>query len=160
MPRGVYTVVFGPATAITTANGDYDLFTLTAADDEPIEIVALKLANKSEIAEAQEEMLEYGIFRGAATAGTGGSAPTPQPTDSKDEASSFTARVADTAIATGGTEVALMRDTFNVRAGLPEIFPPEMRFKTDQGAGLLIVRLVTAVADDMTMSGTLWVRQL
>jgi hypothetical protein len=159
VPEGVYTVVF-QATTVAAASGDVDFFELTAADDEPIEIVALKLANKSEVGDAMEEMVEYAIVRGNATPGTGGTAPTPQPTDPKDEAASFTARVLDTVPASAGTAVTCVSDTFNIRAGLTEIFPEVMRVKTDQGAGILAVRLITALADDATMSGTCWVRQL
>jgi hypothetical protein len=55
--------------------------------------------------------------------------------------------------------VNLLVGNFNIRVGLQYIFPPEMRPKT-QGADLMCVRLLTALADDATLSGTVWVREL
>ena len=60
--RGVYTVSFA-TTTITNANGDVDLFELDAAADEPIELVAIFIGNKSEVGDAQEEELAWSIRR-------------------------------------------------------------------------------------------------
>lgn len=158
MSRGVYTVCFDQQT-IAAASGDYDFFELTAATDKPIEIVALKLANKSEVGDAQEEMVAYSIVRGNTTSGNG-SSTVPQPLDSSAGAASFTAETVASTPASAGTAVTLVADTFNIRAGLPEIYPEVMRPKTTAGAGLLCVRLLTALADDAVMSGTVWVREL
>lgn len=155
--RGVYTVVF-QAQTIAAASGDYDLFELDAAAGKPVEIVALKLGNKSEVSDAQEEMLEYAIVRGNTTTGNG-TATTPRPLDPSDGAASFTAKTVSSTPASVGTPLTLVADTFNIRAGLPEIYPEIMRPKTAE-ADLLCVRLITAVADDVTLSGTLWVREL
>jgi hypothetical protein len=157
MSRGVYTVSFDQQT-IANASGDYDFFELDAAAEKPIEIVALKLDNKSEIADAQEEMLAYSIVRGNTTTGNGTST-TPRALDPSDGAAAFTAEVIATTPASAGTALTLVAGCFNVRAGLYEIYPPEMRPKT-AGADLLCVRLLTAVTDDVTMSGTVWVREL
>lgn len=155
--RGVYTVVFQAAT-IAAASGDYDFFELDAAAEKPVEIVALKLANKSEVGDAAEEMVEYAIVRGNATSGNG-SATTPRPLDASDGAASFAAETVASTPASTGTPLTLVADTFNIRSGLYEIYPEVMRPKTS-GADLLCVRLITALADDATMSGTLWVREL
>jgi hypothetical protein len=155
--RGVYTVSFDQQT-IAAASGDYDLFEITAADDKPVELVALSLGNKSEVGDAQDEMLAYSVLRTTSTSGNGTSA-TPQATDPSDGAASFTAEVLATTPSTGGTETFLLRDTFNVRAGLMLVLPDIMRFKAPQ-ATLLTVRLTTAVADDLTLSGTLWLREV
>lgn len=157
MSRGVYTVSFDQQT-IASASGDYDFFELTAATDKPIEIVAIDLANKSEIGDAQEEMVAYSIVRGNTTSGNG-TAATPRPLDTTDGAASFSAETVGSTPASAGTAVNLLVSTFNIRAGLQYIFPPEMRPKT-AGTALLCVRLLTALADDATMSGTLWVREL
>lgn len=157
MSRGVYTVSFDQQT-IASASGDYDFFELDAATDKPIEIVAVDLSNKSEIGDAQEEMVAYSIVRGNTTTGNG-SVTTARPLDASDGAASFTAKVVSSTPASAGTAVNLQVGTFNIRAGLQYIFPPEMRPKT-QGADLLCVRLLTALADDATMSGTVWVREL
>lgn len=157
MSRGVYTVAFDQQT-IAAASGDYDFFELDAAAEKPIEIVALELGNKSEIGDAQEEMVAYSIVRGNTTTGNGTST-TPRPLDPADGAASFVAETAGSSPASAGTALTLVASTFNIRAGLTVIYPEAMRPKTS-GADLLCVRLLTALADDATMSGTVWVREL
>lgn len=157
MSRGVYTVSFDQQT-IAAASGDYDFFELDAATDKPIEIIALKLDNKSEVGDAAEEMVAFSIVRGNTTTGNG-TATTPRLTDPSDVAASFTAKTVSSTPASVGSPVTLLAGTFNIRAGLNEVWPEAMRFKT-AGADLLCVRLLTALADDATMSGTVWVREL
>lgn len=158
MSRGVYTVVFDQQT-IAAASGDYDLFELVPADDKPIEIVAISLGNKSEVGDAQDELLAISIVRGNTTS-SNGTATTPQPVDPSDGAASFTAETVGTTIATAGTSVTLVCDTFNVRAGWPLVLPEAMRPKVSQANTAMYVRMTTAVADDLTLSGTCWVREL
>ena len=157
MPRGIYTVSFDQQ-AFTTALGDYDFFELDAAGEKPIEIVAIFIGNKTEVGDAQEEMVAWSIVRGNTTTGNG-TATTPRPLDASDGAASFAAEVVSSTPASAGTAVTLHADTFNIRTGLQLIFPPDMRPKT-QGADLLCVRLLTALADDATLSGTVYVREL
>lgn len=157
MARGVYTVSF-TAQTIASASGDYDFFELDAAAEKPIEIVAVTLDNKSEVGDAAEEMVEYSIVRGNTTTGNG-TATTARALDPSDGAASFTAETVGSTPASAGTALTLVSGCFNIRAGLQLIFPPEMRPKT-AGADLLCVRLTTALADDATMSGTCWVREL
>lgn len=159
MARGVYTVSFDQL-AFTTALGDYDFFEFDAGTEKPIELLALFIGNKSEVGDAQEEMVAWSIVRGHQTAGTGNGTPTPaRPIDSSDPAASFTAKVVSSTPASGGTPVTLHADTFNIRTGLQLTFAPEMRPKT-QAADLLCVRLLTALADDAVLSGTAYVREL
>ncbi len=156
--RGVYTVIFDQQT-IAAASGDYDLFELVPADDKPIEIVAISLGNKSEVGDAQDEELAISIVRGNTTS-SNGTSTTPQPLDPSDGAASFTAETVGATVATAGTSVTLVADTFNVRAGWPLVLPEAMRPKVSQANTAMYVRLTTAVADDLTLSGTLWVREL
>lgn len=156
--RGTYTVAFFGA-SFTTANGDYDFFELTPADDRPIEIVAVYLGVKTEVGDAQDEMLDVTIVSDNATTGNG-AATTPRQLDSRDGAAGFTAESVASTTATTGTEVLLHADTFNVRAGWQIIFPETMRPKIDQADTMLCIRLETALADDATISGTVYVREL
>lgn len=153
--RGPYTVAFDQQT-IASASGDYDLFELAPATQKPIAIMGWDLMVKSELGEAQEEQLAISIVRGNTTTGNGTST-TPRPLDDADAAASFTAKTAGSTPATAGTAVTLYASGFNVRAGgvimLPEIMRPICR----NGSGFLCVRLTTAAADDLTLSGTLWV---
>lgn len=155
--RGIYTVSFDQQT-IASASGDYDFFELTAASDKPIEILALRLDNKSEVGDAQEEMVAWSIVRGNTTS-SNGTSTTPRPMDPSDGAASFTAETVGSTPASAGTAVNLVVGAFNIRSGLYEIYPEAMRPKT-AGTALLCVRLLTALADDATMSGTCWVREL
>jgi hypothetical protein len=158
MARGVYTVSFDQQT-VANASGDVDLFELIAADDRPIEIVGLFLGNKSEVADAQDEMLAISIISDY-TSGVTGTATTPRPMDSRDAAAGFVCEVLATTVATTGTPITLHVDTFNVRAGYQVWWPECARPKIDQADTALYVRLTTAVADDLTLSGTLYVREL
>jgi hypothetical protein len=156
--RGVYTVVFDLQT-IAAASGDYDLFEFVPADDRPIELVALKLGNKTEVTDAQDEMLSYSIVTDY-TVSSNGSAATPRPCDPRDGAAGFSAETVGATVATTGTPITLLSDTFNVRGGLNEVYPEIMRFKVDQGDTAMYIRLTSAAADDLTLSGTAWIREL
>jgi hypothetical protein len=149
MPR-VYTVEFENV-AVTAAQ---DLFSLDAATDKPIELVALELAQNTELGDAAEEQLRFRVIRGHTTVGSGGSAPTPQPTSPGDTAAGFTARVNDTTIASAGTAVNLLSTAYNVRVGYAwGPVPYGMGFWTS-GTSILVVRLLAAPADSVSMSGT------
>jgi hypothetical protein len=156
--RGTYTVSFDQQT-IAAASGDYDLFELVVPDDRPIELVALFLGNKSEIGDAQDEMLAISIVTDNTTS-SNGAAATPRPLDSRDGAAGFTAEVVGSTIATTGTPITVHVDTFNVRAGYQLILPEFMRPKIDQADTAMYIRLTSAVADDLTLSGTAYVREL
>lgn len=156
--RGVYTVSFDQQT-IANASGDYDLFELVPVDDRPIELVALFLGNKSEIADAQDEMLAYSIITDY-TVSSNGTSATPRPLDPRDGAAGFTAETVGATVANTGTPITVISDTFNVRAGLQLVLPEFMRPKVDQGDTAMYIRLTTAVADDLTLSGTAFVREL
>jgi hypothetical protein len=161
--RGVYTVSFA-TTTITNANGDVDLFELDAAADEPVELVAIFIGNKSEVGDAQEEELAWSIrrFSGGTFTSSNGTSATPRATTPGDEAASFTAETVGTTVAsTSGTEITVHQDTFNVRTGLQLIIPPEMRIQLDGAAqSAMVIRLDTAVADDTDLRGTIYVKQL
>lgn len=160
MPRGIYTVPFARQ-SFTNANGDYDFCELTPADDRPLELVAVFIGVKTEVGDAQAEMLDYSIVTDNATSGNG-SSTTPRAIDSGegDADANFTAETVASTPASSGTAVVLHNDTFNVQTGLQLIFPPEMRPVVRQSDTMLCVRLDTALADDATISGTVYVREI
>lgn len=159
MPR-IYTVEFDAAT-ITNAGGDTDILELLAADDKPIELFGIQLFSTSEVQEAQEEWLRMRVIRGHATSGsTPEFSPTPRPVNPYDVAAAFSAEIDNTTIASTGSPVNLDTFAMNVRAGYEVFLPENCGFYTDQATGLLVVRLMTTVADDLTMSGTFWVREM
>lgn len=156
--RGVYTVSFTEQ-SFASASGDYDFFEIVPADDKPIEIVALTIDNKSEIGDAQAEMISYAIGRGNATSGNG-TAATPRPLDPSDGSASFTAETVGSTPGSAGTFIPLVYGCFHVAAGLSLTFPELMRPKASQADTAMYIRMLTALADDATFSGTVWVREL
>lgn len=156
MPARVYTVEF-EATAVTA---QVDFFELTPADDKPVEILGLFLSQSSDTGDAAEEILRYRVIRGHTTGGSGGSAPTPRPVNRSDAAAGFAAETLNTTIASAGTGVNLHSDTFNVRSGLQLWLPDTCEWSASQGDTTIVVRLMAAPADSLTMSGTLYVREL
>ena len=152
----MYTVEF-EAIAVTVA---VDFFELTPADDKPIAIWAIFLSQSSDVGDAAEEILRYRIIRGHTTGGSGGAAPTPIPLTSIDTAAGFTAETNNTTIASVGTPVNMLSDSFNIRTGLQVIFPPELRPQASQVNTTIVVRLMAAPTDSLTMSGTLFVEEL
>jgi hypothetical protein len=154
----IYTVQFENVT-ITPANGDVDLFELRAADDKPINVVGVFLGQTTELADAAEEQLRLRVIRGNATSGSGGTTPTAIPVNPDDATPGVTADAVNPVIATTGTEVVLHSDTWNIRIPYNPPLTPEMYWKTNQAAGFIVLRLMAAVADDVTMSGTIYVEE-
>lgn len=150
-----YTVIFS-AVSVSAAQ---DLFEISPADDRPIELVGLSLGQTSDVADAAEEILQISVIRGHTTSGSGGTAPTPAALNPLDAAAGFTAEVNNTTVASAGTTQTLHTDVWNVRAGYLIWWPPEARPVATQGNTTIVIRQ-TAPADALTMSGTLYVREL
>lgn len=148
----VYTVIFS-AVAVSAAQ---DLFELTPADDKPIAIIGIELGQTSDYGDANDEGLQLSIIRGFTTSGSGGSAPTPGVLNPADTAAGFTAEVNNTTVATTGSSVTLWTGAWNIRAGYMNKWSAEERFWATQANTTIVVRM-TAPADAITMSGTLWV---
>jgi hypothetical protein len=158
MTDRVYTINGGP-----TANTvKIDFFSISPADDIPCSIHAVYIGQTSEFGDAQDENLEVFLTRGgtAMTAGSGGSAPTPQPLSSKEQAAGFTARALDTTIATFTSGVVVHRDAFNVRAGWQYIPAPEDRIVVSQANGGLSCSLNAAPADSVTWTITAYIGEM
>lgn len=150
-----YSVIFS-AVAVTAAQ---DLFEVTPADDKPVEIVGIELGQSSDAGDAADELLQISIIRGHTTSGSGGSAPTPVSMNPNSAAAGFTAEVNNTTVASAGTTTTLHTGCWNVRAGYINWFPEGCRPTAGQGNTTIVVRQ-TAPADAITMSGTLYVREL
>lgn len=156
MPGRVYTVEF-EAVAVTA---QVDFFELTPADDKPVEVLGLFLSQSSDTGDAAEEILRYRVIRGHTTGGSGGAAPTPRPLNRSAAAAGFAAETCNTTIASAGTGVNLHSGTFNVRVGEQLWLPESCEWTASQADTTLVVRLMAAPADSLTMSGTLYVREL
>lgn len=157
----MYTVEF-EGTAVATASGDVDFFEILPADDKPCIVHAVFLSQSSDTGDAAEEILRVKVIRlpATVTSGSSGSSATPVPLDVNDAAAGFAAEVLNTTVATtSGTAVDLHSDAFNIRTGWALVLTPEMRWRVAQAEGL-VVRLMAAVTDELTMSGTLYVEEL
>ena len=155
MSGRMYSVVFS-AVAASLAQ---DLFELIPAANKPIEIVGIELGQTSDAGDAADEILQISIIRGFTSGGSGGSAATPTPMGPNDTAAGFTAEVNNTTVATTGTTTTLQTGAWNVRAGYINWFPEEARPQCSAANTSIVVRQ-TAPADAITMSGTLYVREL
>lgn len=155
---GIYTVEAENQT-IATADGDVDLLELLAADDKPIELIGMGLYPTSEVQEAQEEWARLRIIRGHTTSGsTPASTPTPRPLSPGGAAAGFTAEIYNATIASAGTAVNLKSFAVQLRAGY-EIFYPERCGFSTAGTELLVVRLMAALADAVSINMTFWVAE-
>jgi len=155
----MYTVVF----QAVSVSAQQDLFEITPADDKPVRIHAIRLSQSgtADFGDAQEEGLRVACIRGHSTGGSGGSAPTPRPTNRSDAAAGFTAEVNNTTIASVGTPLQLDESCWNVRMPGDFIWTPETRLEASQADTTIVMRLLTTPADAIsTVSGTLYVEEL
>ncbi len=149
----IYSVEF-EGVAVTAVQ---DFFALKPATDKPIKIHAIHLSQSSDVGDAAEEMLRVKIIRGASTIGSGGTNPTPRPLDSGDAACGITTncRVNDTTKASGGTQLDMHSEAFNIRTGWVYLPTPEDRIRCSASDGFIVLSLMNAPNDELTMSGTL-----
>lgn len=154
MSGRVFSISFA-GVAVTVAQ---DLFEITLADDEIIEPVAIELGQTSDVGDAAAENLQLTFIRGHTTGGSVGSAATPVPLDGG-AAPGFTAEVNNTTVASAGTAERLAATAWNIQAGYMNYLPDDLRARVKQGHGTLVVRM-SAPADAITLSGTLWVKVL
>jgi hypothetical protein len=144
----------------------FDAFTLGPASGYDICIHSVAIGQKSEITEAQEEMLGFQIIRGYTASGTGGSTTgraVPVKNDPNDSVGQHltTARITDvTTVASTGTPVYLWEDTWNVRIGYQYRPTPEERIYCTSGDGLLIVRIPDIPADAIDFRGVICFEEL
>lgn len=152
-------VVRGAPTAVTTA---VDFFEIAPADDKPVAIHAVIITQKTEVGDAQEEMLEVICQRGgtAMTSGSGGAAATITPLNPGDPAASFAAEVFNTTRATFTSGVVLPDEAFNERVGYERIWTPETRIVVTQAQGGISWGCPDTPADSVTVLVTAYVEEL
>lgn len=136
-----------------------DVFEIVPAAQKPIEIVGLFMGQSSDFGDAASEILPYKVIRGHLTAGTGGTAWTKRALDPTDAEASFTAATCRTVAAKEGTEELLIADSFNVMVGEKLWLPDDSTWKCNLSQNRIVVRLATAPADALTISGTIYVRE-
>ncbi len=143
--------------AVTTAR---DLFEIVPADDKPVRLLGIFLSQSSDVGDSEEEMLRIQVIRGHSTAGSGGTSVTPAPLDPTDAAAGFTAKTNNTTIASAGSPVVLHSESLNIRSGLGMWWIPEAAPRANQTQTTIVVRLLAAPADSVTMNGTLYIEEV
>lgn len=155
MQLRTYSVSFS-GVAVTAAQ---DFFEISPTDDKPLEITGIFIAQYSDAGDAADELLPWSIVRGHTTSGSGGAAATPRPVRRSTGTVGFAAETNNTTIASAGTGVTIHSDAFNVRAGIGLWFPEGHEPDCGQGDTTIVVRLLGAPADSLTMSGTVYIRE-
>ena len=145
----------------TEVSAVVDLFEINVFDDRPVIIHGLYLSQSSDVGDTAEEFLRVQIVRvEGGAAGSGGSAQAPaRCLNALNTTSAFSFETCNTTVVAGGTDRVLWSGTFNTRLGLQYIPLPDMRPGAEQAFNRLVVRLVAAPADVLTMSGTLIVEE-
>jgi hypothetical protein len=144
------------AVAVSAAQ---DLFEIVAPSTRKVVIRELRFGQYSDPGDTEAELLSILIMRGHAITGSGGAAVTPaflahtgSPT-----LTSVIARN-NTTVATTGTVVTLLADSFNVMGGFRYLPVPEERIELAPSARLVV--RITAPSDALTMNGTMLFEEL
>lgn len=153
----IYTVSWDAATAITA---QIDVFEISPADDRPVFIHELRMWQTTELGDAAEEVIGVQMIRGFTTSGSGGGTSTVGKKYAGDSNASFSHECRNTTLANTGTTETTEGDGWQVR--IPYIWTPspEDRPFVSQAETRLVVRLMAAPADSMTMFATLKVEEI
>lgn len=152
----VYTTEFENV-AVSAAQ---DFFEWTPADDKPCVLLGFELQQLSDVGDAEEEMIRLRVIRGHTTSGSGGSSVTPRAVDPNDAAAGFSSEANNTTIASVGTTQNLWSGGMNIRIPEPKIFTVETYIQFSQANTTMVLRLLAAPTDSITMSGTAWIKEL
>jgi hypothetical protein len=152
---GTYSVQFN-GVAMTAQQ---DLFELVAASAKPLVILGFSLSQATEVGDAGEEGLSILLKSGQTTSGSGGSAPTPVPSDSTMPAAGFTAEANNTTKASAGTIVTHGAWAWNVRAPLEVLFTQEQQLLM-VASRRCTLELATTPADSITANATIWLQEI
>jgi hypothetical protein len=157
----MYTVTFDGQT-IANADGDYDWFEVSPADDKPVRLWGLYMSQTSDLGDAAEEILTWQVIRGHATSGSGAPVtPSAEPLNPSTAAEGFAVEVLNDVVATTGTPIDLHSGGWNVRIPLEFWWTPETTPYASQGQTTILIRQLDTAADDLTgVSGTLYVEEL
>lgn len=132
--------------AVTTAN---DLAQITITDDRPVAICGLVVVQSSDLGDSQEEVLRWGLYTGATTGNTGGTALTVTKLQGAGPTPGVSGTANWTNASTGGTLVHA--GGFNIRVGQELWYPADMRPTFSQANTPITFRLLAAPADSVTL---------
>lgn len=152
----IFTVSFSK-TAVTAA---VDLFEVTPGDDKPVTILGWSITQSSDFGDAQAEQIGYRVIKGFTTSGSGGASATPRSVVRNAITATFAAETCNTTVATTGTTMDIYTGSINMQAGEYVWLPEGCDICVSQADTSLVLRLTDAPADSLSISGTLWVREL
>ncbi|MFO1185830.1 MAG: hypothetical protein U1E56_13765 [Bauldia sp.] len=136
-----------------------DLFAVLCSSSVPIAIHSVTLTQKT-LTNWEAKNVSMRRVTATVTLGSGGSTPTPRPTNAGDAAAGGTYHANDTTVATSsGTIVDTHAEEWNFLNGLYYLPPPEDR-PIIRVSEAFVVRLDTAPSAAMTCSGTLVFEEL
>lgn len=162
MPR-IYSVPFSGT--VTAAGGDTDLFYLAPAANRPIKIRAFTLNQISVVSDANEKAYRITVrrFTATVTVGSGGSSISSAApiNDAGGTVWGFTARANDSTVATtSGTNQIVSELGWDVRMTPFEKIYADLDFCPHaKNTEVLIIRLETTLAADMTFNGEVTVEE-
>lgn len=139
-----------------------DVWEVTPADDKPVALREIKIYQFSDLGDAAQEIIRVGVYRAFTTSGSGGTTPTPAPyPNSIDTAAGATVEMNNTTVATT-SGVLIDVFCFNIAVGLEAAFPadPQDRPGASQANTTIIVRIIGAPADSLSLSGCLKFEEL
>jgi hypothetical protein len=148
----VYSVTFS-AVAVTAAQ---DVFELATAADSQLRIHEVRLGQYTDFGDAAAEILSVQIIRAHTTTGSGGAAATPSNLTNPATgflASGVTAATNNTTVATSGSPLVLIADTFNIASGWWYCPPEDERIHVAKSSRVVV--RITIPADSLTMNGTI-----
>lgn len=157
----IYTVPY--AGTLTNAGGNADLFEFTPADDKPIRLRGLVLAQSTEVGDTAEEGLQISIIRLPATVTSGnGTSVTPVPVDDAGAAAAFAAEANGATVATtSGTAVTVEEFAWDIRISPLERWWPDENFApVCRQASAMVIRCNTTAADDISIACTAYVEEI
>ncbi len=151
----VYTVSFEDVAVAATQ----DLINLTATANMAFEVLRVEFGQRG-LTAWEAKPIRFRRMPATVTAGSGGSAATPQPVNKNDAAATVTARVNDTtAMTTNATAVTLFTRMFEFLNGFIWVPLPDERIVIAPSQGLAI-NLPTGPSGSTNMSGSLTFREL
>lgn len=137
-----------------------DIFEITAPAGTKVAIREILFGQYSDFGDAQAELISIQLLRGHTTTGSGGTTLTPATRTGLAVATAASAVVKanNTTVATSGSPVTLVSDTFNVAAGWTYRPLPEERIIIQPG--IRLVARISLPTDAITANGTIMFEEL
>lgn len=130
--------------------GAFDVFEITAAAGHPLELRQFRVGQRTEVGDAQEEVLTLALYRvsGSPTSGSGGGTSTFRGTGAQGASVSATIETGNTTPLSGGTQEELDRWDWKLRLGVEWIATPEFVYACAAGEKF-VLKVLDAPGDSI-----------